>query len=140
MKRLLAFLLLSAAFALAQAPQLSPAVRAYVKYDQATIALTHVRVIDGTGTPAKENQTVVLAAGKIQSVGEAAPPAGAQVIDLPGYSVMPGLVGMHDHMFYPTGGAPVYAELAYSGPRLYLGAGVTTIRTTGSLEPYADLQ
>ena len=139
MKRLAVLLLLvSAAFA--QSPQISPAVKAFVKYDQPTIALTHVRVIDGTGAPAKENQTVVISNGKIQSVGEAATPANAQVVDLTGYTVIPGLVGMHDHMFYPTGGAAVYAELAYSAPKLYLGAGVTTVRTTGSLEPYADLQ
>ncbi len=139
MKRV-ALLIAFSLTAFAQSPQLSPAVRAFVKYDQPTIALTHVRVIDGTGAPAKENQTVVISGGKIQSIGEAAAPAGAQVIDLTGYSVIPGLVGMHDHMFYPTGGAAVYAELAFSAPKLYLGAGVTTIRTTGSLEPYADLQ
>lgn len=138
MKRIV-FFFFAAICAFAQS-QLSPAVKAFVKYDQPTIALTHVRVIDGTGAPAKENQTVVISGGKIQSVGEAADPSGAQVIDLTGYTVIPGLVGMHDHMFYPTGGAPVYAELAFSGPKLYLGAGVTTIRTTGSLEPYADLQ
>jgi imidazolonepropionase-like amidohydrolase len=140
MKRMLAVLAFLSTLAFAQSPQLSPAVRTYVKYDQPTIALTHVRVIDGTGAPARDNQTILISAGKIQSVGEAAPPAGAQVIDLTGYSVIPGLVGMHDHIFYPTGGVPVYAELAYSAPKLYLGAGVTTIRTTGSLEPYADLQ
>ena len=139
MKRVIALVVLACAGAWAQSPQLPPAVRAFVKYDQPTIALTHVRVIDGTGTPARENQTVVLSSGKIESVGESAPPQGAQVVDLTGYTVMPGLVGMHDHQFYPTGGAPVYAELAYSAPRLYLGAGVTTLRTTGSIEPYADL-
>ncbi len=53
--------------------------------------------------------------------------------------VIPGLVGMHDHMFYPVGGG-MYGEMGYSFPRLYLAAGVTTIRTTGSLEPYTDLE
>ena len=139
MKSLSAVVVMTAA-ALAQTPQLSPAVKPFVKYDQPTIALTHVRVIDGTGAPAKENQTVVIAGGKIQSVGEGAAPPGAQVVDLTGYSVIPGLVGMHDHMFYPTGGNAVYAEDAYSAPRMYLAGGVTTVRTTGSLEPYTDLQ
>ena len=139
MKKLIAFVALACAAVVAQTPQLSPAVRAFVKYDQPTIALMHVRVIDGTGAAAREDQTVVIASGKIQSVGTGAAPQGAQVVDLTGYTVMPGLVGMHDHQFYPTGGAPVYAELAYSAPRLYLGAGVTTLRTTGSIEPYADL-
>lgn len=139
MKNVVAVLMLACSAVFAQTPQLTPAVRAFVKYEQPTIALTHVRVIDGTGAPARENQTVVISAGKIQSLGESGPPQGAQVIDLSGYTVMPGLVGMHDHQFYPTGGAPVYAELAYSAPRLYLGAGVTTLRTTGSIEPYSDL-
>ena len=66
-------------------------------------------------------------------------PKDAQVLDLHGYSVIPGLVGMHDHMFYPMGNG-IFGEMAYSFPRLYLAAGVTTIRTTGSIEPYTDLE
>jgi len=30
-------------------------------------------------------------------------------------------------------------QMAFSSPRMYLAAGVTTIRTTGSVEPYTDL-
>jgi imidazolonepropionase-like amidohydrolase len=142
MKRL-AIVVLTALAAYAQTPQLSPAVHAYVKYDQATIALENVRVIDGTGAPARENQMIMIHNGKIVSVGsqpiDQLLSVDTKVIDLSGYTVIPGIVGMHDHMFYPTGGAPVYAELAYSAPRLYLAAGVTTIRTTGSIEPYSDL-
>ena len=124
----------------AWAQQLSPEVREFVKTDAPVIALTHVRVIDGTGAPAKENQTVVLAHGKILSVGDSTPepPKDAQVMDLTGHSVLPGLVGMHDHMFYPAGDA-IFHEMAVSFPRLYLAGGVTTIRTTGSIEPYTDL-
>jgi imidazolonepropionase-like amidohydrolase len=101
-----------------------------------------VRVIDGTGAAAHEDQTVVINKGKIESVGDAASaklPSDRQVIDLHGYSLIPGLVGMHDHMFYPVGPAS-FGEMVYSFPRLYLAAGVTTIRTTGSLEPYTDLE
>ncbi|PYV47884.1 MAG: amidohydrolase [Acidobacteria bacterium] len=105
------------------AQTLSPEVKEFVKVDAPIIALEHVRVIDGTGAAAKDDQTLVLANGKIRSVG----------------GVIPGLVGMHDHMFYPMGNG-VYGEMAYSFPRLYLAAGVTTIRTTGSLEPYTDLE
>jgi imidazolonepropionase-like amidohydrolase len=54
------------------------------------------------------------------------------------YTVIPGLVGMHDHIFYPAGPAH-YNTLSFSAPRLYLACGVTTIRTTGSLEPYTEL-
>jgi imidazolonepropionase-like amidohydrolase len=109
-----------------------------------SIALTHVRVIDGTGAPAREDQTILIAAGRIQSVGSAAGaavPAGFEVLDLPGYTVIPGLVGMHEHLFYPSfQNVPVYIEHALSFPRLYLASGVTTARTAGGLEVQTDLQ
>ena len=117
-------------------------MQAFVKVDAPVVALTHVRVIDGTGAAAREDQTVVLSKGKIESVSDASSanvPKDAQVLDLHGYSVIPGLVGMHDHMFYPMGNG-VFGEMAFSFPRLYLAGGVTTIRTTGSLEPYTDLE
>ena len=128
--------------ALAAGQSLSPEVRAFVKVDAPVVALTHVRVIDGTGAAAREDQTVVISKGKIESLGDVSSanvPKDAQVIDLQGYSVIPGLVGMHDHMFYPVGRG-VFGEMAFSFPRLYLAGGVTTIRTTGSLEPYTDLE
>ncbi len=83
----------------------SAQVQPFVKVDTPLVALTHVRVIDGTGGPARDDQTLVLANGKIQSVSAAASaeiPKEAQAIDLHGYSVIPGLVGMHDHLFYPA--------------------------------------
>jgi imidazolonepropionase-like amidohydrolase len=127
---------------LAAAQNLSSQVKAFVKVDAPVVALTHVQVIDGTGAAAREDQTIVLSSGKIDSVGDASGavvPKDAQVLDLTGYSVIPGLVGMHDHMFYPMSRG-VFGEMAYSFPRLYLAGGVTTIRTTGSLEPYTDLE
>src|SRR5712692_110783 len=117
-------------------------VHQFVKVDAPVVALTHVRVIDGTGASARDDQTIILSKGKIESVadaGSASVPKNAQVLDLHGYSVIPGLVGMHDHLVYPMGDG-VYGEMAFSFPRLYLAAGVTTIRTTGALEPYTDLE
>jgi len=142
LKRFLICFLSLCAINFAAAQTLSPQVKPYVKVDAPVVALTHIRVIDGTGAPVREDQTVVLNAGKIESVGDAASasvPKDAQVIDLHGYSVIPGLVGMHDHLFYPVGDG-MFGEMAYSFPRLYLAGGVTTIRTTGSLEPYTDLE
>ena len=74
--------------------------------------------------------------------GRVAVPEGALTLDLTGHSVIPGLVGMHDHMYYPSpqGSLAMYPEHATSFPRLYLAGGVTTIRTTGSVEPYTDLE
>ena len=127
------------------AANLSPEVREFVKVDAPVIALTHVRVIDGTGAAPRADQTAVISGGKIAAIGDAAAvkiPDGAKTLDLAGRTVIPGLVGMHDHMFYPApGGQPaLYPEHASSFPRLYLAGGVTTIRTTGSVEPYTDLE
>ena len=126
-------------------PKLSPGVTALVKEDASVLALTHVRVVDGTGAAPRADQTLVIADGKIVALGDSPAtkiPDGAKVLDLSGRTVIPGLVGMHDHMFYPApgGGLPLYPEHAFSFPRLYLAGGVTSIRTTGSLEPYADLE
>ncbi len=138
MKRLLALLLL-ASCALAQTT-LSPAVETFVAIDAPTIALIHVRVIDGTGAPARGDQTIVISQGKIQSVGNGVPPAGTKILDLSGRTVIPGLVGMHDHLFYPGALTPIhYSEDDFTAPRMYLAGGVTTIRTTGSLDGYTDL-
>jgi imidazolonepropionase-like amidohydrolase len=116
----------------------------FVRAEAPVIALTHVRVIDGTGAPAREDQTIVINDSKIQSIGPSASasiPATAQVLDLKGYTVLPGLVGMHNHMFFPMGGSPpMYSNMGSSFPRLYLALGVTTIRTTGSVAPNTDLE
>jgi imidazolonepropionase-like amidohydrolase len=123
------------------AAQLAKDVQAFVSVDAPVVALAHVRVVDGTGAPPRDDQTILIAGGRIQWVGEAASasvPSGAKVLDLHGRTVIPGLVGMHDHLFYPLNGT--YGEMAQSFPRLYLAAGVTTIRTTGSIEPYTDLE
>jgi len=140
-KVLVAILTAIALSSVLAAQTLSPEVRAFVKVDAPVIALTHVRVIDGTGAPVLEDQTLILSHGKIESVSDAATaviPKDAQPFDLHGYSVIPGLVGMHEHMFYPAGDA-IFHEMPISFPRLYLAGGVTTIRTAGSVEPYMDL-
>src|SRR3712207_8128889 len=54
-------------------------------------------------------------------------------------TVLPGLVGMHNHLFFPMGGSPpMYSNMGTSFPRLYLALGVTTIRTTGSVAPRSE--
>ncbi len=143
MKLIITFLSIAIfAFGAVQAQQ--PDSQQFIRIQGPVIALTHVRVIDGTGANALEDQTIVLADGKIQRLGRAdqvSAPTGAQVLDLKGYTVLPGLVGMHNHMFFPMGGSPpMYANMGFSFPRLYLALGVTTIRTTGSVQPHADLE
>ena len=128
--------------ALTQTAQLSQETREFVSVEAPTLALTHARVIDGTGAPALADQTLVISGGRVQSLGPSASakiPAGAKVLDLTGRSVMPGLVLMHEHLFYPTGRLVLFNEMGWSFPRLYLACGVTSMRTAGSVEPYTDL-
>jgi hypothetical protein len=122
------------------ATSLSESTRRFVSVDAPVVALTHVRVVDGTGARPAEDQTVIIQSGKITAVGPAASvrvPAGAQTLDLAGHTVIPGLVGLHDHTFYTTSARSI--QISTSAPRLYLATGVTTIRTTGSMSPYAEL-
>jgi len=123
-------------------PQAAPTTKDFISVQSPVIVLEHVRVIDGTGAAAKPDQTIVISAGKITAIGKAGVvpvPPEAKRMDLTGYSALPGLVGMHDHLFYPGGGG-LYHDMPFSFPRLYLAMGVTTIRTTGSIEPYTDLE
>src|SRR3989475_11492898 len=144
MKTTIAIFLLLSVFitCLAQTP---PSDRQqFIRVEAAVIALTHVRVIDGTGAAPLEDQTIVIADGKIQSIAPTASAKGqpgAQIRDLKGYAALPGLVGMHDHMFFPMGGSPpMYSDMGTSFPRLYLALGFTTMRTTCSYASYTDLE
>jgi len=125
----------------AQRPSIAPAMRTYVSIDTPIVALTHVRVIDGTGAPARDDQTLIVRDGAIAGLGDArstAIPSGAQVLDLTGRSVMPGLVMVHEHLFYPTGPG-VYGNVAESFTRLYLAGGVTSMRTGGNMNGFGDI-
>ncbi len=120
---------------------LGPGLQDYVAVDAPLVALTGVKVIDGTGEPSREGQSIVIENGRIVAVGalgEIEIPTAAEVLDLPGHTVIPGLVGLHNHSYY-TGGRGRAAQLSFSGSRLYLASGVTTIRTTGARSPYEEL-
>ncbi|MGH8864802.1 MAG: amidohydrolase family protein [Pyrinomonadaceae bacterium] len=143
MKTITALLfLLALVNCLAQAPQSER--QQFIRAEAPVVALAHVRVIDGTGAAPREDQTIIIVAGTIKSITPSTTgnvPVGAQVLDLKDYTVLPGLVGMHDHMFFPMGGnPPMYSNMGSSFPRLYLALGVTTIRTTGSVAPDTDLE
>ena len=147
-------LLISFGTSAAELRTLSPEVRSFVRVDAPTVILTHVRILDGTGKPAIDDRNLVIEHGRISRIEAGADAVSSQdttVLDLRGYSVIPGLVGMHDHLYYialpnyeagrdPRFDQPVVLpQMMFSAPRLYLAAGVTTMRTTGSVEPYADL-
>ncbi len=127
--------------AAAQGPRLSPQTRAFVTIDAPIIALTNARIIDGTGAPTRDGQVIVIRDGLIQDVGDAGNvdiPAEAEVHDMSGRTLLPGYVMVHEHMFYPAGRG-AYNSMTFSFPRLYLAGGATTVRTGGSMNPYADL-
>jgi imidazolonepropionase-like amidohydrolase len=140
-----------AAPALAPAPALGPDVRQFVQVPAGQTAITHLRIIDGTGAAPLEDQTLLLDGARIAAVQPASAPIppGYQVIDGSGETALPGLVGMHNHLFYlqrPNLDAAGHSEqpiivpqMTFSAPRLYLASGVTTMRTTGSVEPDTDL-
>lgn len=117
-------------------------VTQFLAFEAPVVALTHVRVIDGSGGPARDDQTVVIEGERIIAVGstgQVTVPPGARVLDLPGRTVLPGFVGMHDHLFYQMGAdLAVRAEASFA--MLYLASGVTTIRTAGALDLEGDLR
>ena len=122
------------------ADELQENARQFVQYGDAVIAITGVQVVDGTGAAPRSGQTVVIADRRIQSVGpdgEVEIPEGARRIDGSRHTVIPGLIGVHNHTFYTT--AARHAQMNTTSPRLYLAAGVTTIRTTGSYSPYSEI-
>src|SRR5437868_5779338 len=140
-----------AAPVLAPPAQLGPDVQPYVHLAAGQIAIQHLRIIDGTGAAPVEDAILLIDGTKIGAVlpaGSAIPP-GYKTLDGTGETALPGLVGMHDHLYYlqrPNLDASgkfeqpiIIPQMTFSAPRLYLAAGVTTMRTTGSVEPYTDL-
>jgi imidazolonepropionase-like amidohydrolase len=138
----------------AEAPKLLPGVLAYVRVQTPNVVLAHVRVIDGTGKATVADQNIVIEHGRIsriESAHDVAQDPDTTVLELNGYTVMPGIVGMHNHLYnialpnLEAGRSPMWEDplvvpqTTFTAPRMYLAAGVTTMRTTGSVEPYADL-
>ena len=118
-------------------------VAEFISVKDPIIALTHVRVIDGTGSPAREDQTIIIESGRIIAIGPSAEvsiPASANSLDLSGHTALPGLVGMHNHLFYSIDGGDRYVNAPESFAPLYLAAGVTTIRTAGALKLSNDVE
>jgi imidazolonepropionase-like amidohydrolase len=155
MKHWLALLFLMALPEIAVAQSLdalTPQVRKYVRAGASRIVLAHVRIIDGTGAAPIADQNILIEDGKITTISAGADPLpsdGTTILDLRGYSVMPGIVGMHDHLYclafpnlaadYSYDAPALSLPMTFSAPRLFLANGVTTARTAGSIAPYTDL-
>ena len=129
---------------LAVVPACGGSVDRFVSANAPIVALSHVRVIDGSGGPGKDDQTLIIRDGRIQTVGDAAGvavPPSSRIFDLRGRTVFPGLIGMHEHLFYqyqPAGSDGRAAQAQDAFAKLYLACGVATIRTGGTLDLAAD--
>ncbi len=86
------------------------------------IFIEHARIIDGTGAPPREGQSILVEDGRIVSVlpdAQALAPPRARVLDVRGKTVLPGLIDTHVHL------RDYVAEL-------FLAHGVTTVRDAGN--------
>lgn len=132
---------------------LAEPVRKYVGVSAPKVILEHVEVIDGTGASPLPDRNLVLENGTIAAItpgADVAPSEGTAVLDLKGDAVMPGIVGMHGHLFSlarpgirPDGtfeSPGLFQPMSFSNPRLYLAAGVTTMRTAGSIDGFTDVR
>jgi imidazolonepropionase-like amidohydrolase len=136
----LAWLAAAAVPAVAQQRTLTPGVQQFVSVDAPVVALTHARLVDGTGAPARTDQTIIIRGDRIAAVGPSSTtpaPAGARIIDLANHTVLPGQVGLHEHTYF--GGVQRLTQMSTSGPLAYLAYGVTTAMTAGSQLPYHEL-
>ena len=135
-----------------RADSLGPEVRKYLRVSSPRVVLAHVRIIDGTGAAPVADRNITIEGGRITAISpgaDQAPSDGTVILDLRGYSVMPGIVGMHNHLFDLTFPNPAadnsydrpafFGQMTFSAPRLYLANGVTTMRTAGSIEPFTDI-
>jgi imidazolonepropionase-like amidohydrolase len=116
----------------------------YVAIQDSIVALKNVTLIDGTGVPVKYNQDILISNKKISAIGntgEISIPENTKIIDGTGKTVIPGLIMLHEHLFYgkPFDGHYQGRHMTNTFPQMYLAGGVTTMRTAGSLEANADL-
>ncbi|WP_290837630.1 amidohydrolase family protein [Flavobacterium sp.] len=112
-----------------------------IAYDQSEIVLQNARIVDVVKGIVLDGQSILISSGKIKAIGKTGKlqvPKAAQIIDLKGKTILPGLVMLHEHMNY-NNGAAVWQFHPVSFPKLYLAAGITTLRTAGAENPMYDL-
>ncbi|MFH4968433.1 amidohydrolase family protein [Gaetbulibacter sp. M240] len=123
--------------------QLSKETQSYVTHPRGLYVLQNATIVDGTGVAAQTDQDIIINGEIIEAIGENLKvPEGATILDMTGKSIMPGMVMLHEHLFYPKatpGGTFGVSQMSYSFPKLYLAGGVTTMRTAGSIMPQADI-
>ena len=103
-----------------------------------TLVLQGAVVIDGTGTDPRA-ASVTVEAGRIASVGDAAPAGGGEPVDVGGLTLLPGLIDAHSHlgivsMTDPNTPAAVTAARIFRNCALALDSGFTTVRDVGGID------
>ena len=119
-------------------------VQQFISVNDSSFAITNVTLIDGTGNPTQKNQTIVIKDNAIVAIGDTSStsvPSTMKTIDGTGKTIMPGLVMLHEHMFYtkPFENWFSVGQMTFTFPRLYLAGGVTSMRTAGSIQPRTAL-
>lgn len=112
-------------------------LKKYVVFSENNIVLINATVIDGTAGAIRHGQTLITEGGYFKSIGdrdEIEIPAGSRIIDLAGKTIIPGIVGVHNHLHIP--GFPFIGDVA---SKLYLASGVTTIQTCGAASPEQEI-
>src|ERR1043166_6523286 len=107
------------------AQQFNSGVKQFISVNADTLALTHAKIIDGSGNASKSDQTIIIIKGRIVQLGNSASvnvSPSAKNIDCAGKTIIPGMVMMHEHLFYGESLPPIYLglEMPLSFPKLYL--------------------
>jgi imidazolonepropionase-like amidohydrolase len=135
---------------------LASSARAQTPIDTGVTLIHAGRVFDGEHAVFLPARDLLVRRGVIDSVAEhIAPPAGARVVDLSRYSVLPGLIDSHTHLLYlesPSGdltaqgasaviieGTPLRALHGAARARTFLAAGITTVRDLGNSGRFGDM-
>jgi len=115
-----------------------PALPGLVRPAGGLVALVGGTVVDGTGAAPRQGCTVLIEGDRIKGVGEEVEvPEGAEVVDVAGLTLVPGLIDMHGHLFTGVGGG--FANQLVPFARLYLAGGVTSVFTAGEADPEGAL-
>ena len=122
----------------------SKAVTDFIEIQDSALVIKNVTLIDGTGSQIKTNQDILIIGDQISAIGtsgEISIPEYAKIIDGSDKTVIPGLIMLHEHLFYakPFDGAYKAVHMTNTFPKMYLAGGVTTMRTAGSIEANTDL-
>jgi len=117
---------------------ISEHIKPFVSHNESMIALVNATLINGNGSSALINQTIVIENGVFTAIGEQEEisiPDSAFILDVEGKTLIPGIIGVHNHLHIP--GFPDIGEVA---SKLYLASGVTTIQTCGAARPYREIE